>query len=1642
MLDRKIANKILSLILTVSMVLTISGPTLSFAADGIKDAGNNRISIERISGQNRYQTAIEISKYKTKISKNKTRDTVIIASGENFADALSGGGLAAILDTTILLTKKNKIENDVLNEIKRLGAKKIYIIGGMDSISHIVEEQLKKIATVKRIAGSDRFQTSVLVKDEMEKFGASKKYGYVNGNIYPDALSAVAYLAKQKSPLILTNGKHLPKGDLDIKDCIIFGGENSINIRELKGKRISGKDRYETSQKIAQEGFSSVKTAVVVDGTNYPDALASISIAKEYNAPIILLGKKTINDSVKKYFNNLSKVIINGGEDSVSKDIENKIKGIINKEESQKPSYRPNDSSSSGSNTEKPGTGKPETEKPGKDKPNDNDLVISIDKEEPDNKKNDEFKTLSDKLDLKVETGSANIKKISYTQVGSSEKETKGELKKNKDWVKNDIPLEIGYNDFVIKTEYKDGKIKTEEVQALRLSEEVGFKDNVKDLSKSESDKLGDKLITYYKYKENNETVYAIIAKKHDFKYKKNEIIVIEPTEKIPTGLTIQIKETGKVTEVKGKINKNENKGLDTFNDIDYMVIYATKPDQSEVYDGNVAMMFDKVDKENPIAFIYTPNGTSIEYSSGNESEEFKLNNSGHDSFYGKNIYTAKKLQAIKRSNNTNDIENKKGFQKDAIKNLIDSRKVEASPSKLALKFGESILWDDDGDKETKNDQVKISGKFELNDIKVQQDYILPQQVYGKISYNKVANAKLSTGAKIDIKDIVNDINKSVNGGYENKIEFFGGEIEGVDMNDKIILCTVGINLNSVAVGNLNTIKPLSKAPILIVSLYIDMYGELKASASIDYNYKAYIEDGANIQKKNKKFKHGRGVKDDEKYNNIYDDGKYVVDVYNTVGRSEKEKNEQPLNEIVATANGKALYGLGIGIQSGVMLSGLVPFIVYMGLTNEMAASFDGSFGYDFNKKAWKDVKVKGNVVLKYLAKTGAAIKLKLKGPSGNNLLDINKKVNNEYELFKVPKDFTNDVEKYIEDMECYSFEYRVMENNEVEITGFKRNKDKDIGIYYERARTIEIPSKIKGMDVTSIGNRAFKHKDIWSVKLPKAIKSIGEEAFSKNCLNEINLPDTISFIGKGAFEKNLIGSLSIPRRVTKISENAFSENCLSSVVLPDNITSIGENAFADNNLTSLIFPNKLKEIGNRAFCRNALTSLSIPEGVTRIGIYAFNDNSITSVSLPNSLKTIEHGIFQKNCLTSISIPEGVTSIGGYAFYDNNLSNLSLPEGLLSIGTAAFYRNSLSKLTIPGSVTEIDMFAFQNNRLTSLSLQEGIKIISWHAFQENCLTEISIPNSVSHIAPEAFYNNLIGEMSIPKHIRDNINWVYYFMDRRVEKEDNQVSEDDFEYKVIDNNEIEITGYKGNAYDMVIPDSIGGKDVTSIGPLVFYKDRYSYKSRLRSVILPKNLKSIGESAFDGNKLTSLSLPEGVTNIGRYAFFGNRLTGLSLPEGITSIGPHAFAGNKLSSLSIPEGITKIGWGAFAGNKLTSLKLPKGMPIIEDGTFKNNYLTDLIIPEDVTEIRYEAFSHNKLTSVSFPNSLKRIDTRAFFENNLSSIYLPKNLDYLGDKAFTMNRCNYVEGLSTVKEEGDFVFDGNIRNNGRVTRAWEWDS
>ena len=276
------------------------------------NAGVNDTTTSRVDGRDRIETGIDISKKYYDKAK-----TVIVVRPDLFPDSMTASVLAKLKDAPILLNPTNKLDSRVAAEIKRLGADEVIIVGGQNSVSEKVREDLKAFdadKNVERIAGADRYETSEMVAKRVVGITGKKNTGVVaSGQVFPDALSVGTFASREGYPILLVKKDMVPDqveraiSDLEIKKTYIAGGTNTISkATEAKlpsvVERMAGKDRYETSVAIAKSKFKDSKDAFIASGEEFADALVISPVSGKYNRPTLLASRnKNVNAIVKKY---------------------------------------------------------------------------------------------------------------------------------------------------------------------------------------------------------------------------------------------------------------------------------------------------------------------------------------------------------------------------------------------------------------------------------------------------------------------------------------------------------------------------------------------------------------------------------------------------------------------------------------------------------------------------------------------------------------------------------------------------------------------------------------------------------------------------------------------------------------------------------------------------------------------------------------------------------------------------------------------------------------------------------------------------------------------------------------------------------------------------------------------------------------------------------------------------------------------------------------------------------------------------------------------------------------------------------------------------------------------------------------------
>ncbi|WP_430790467.1 cell wall-binding repeat-containing protein [Virgibacillus flavescens] len=301
--------------------------------------------INVVSGADREETAIAASH---EMYPEGGADTVVVTTGYDFPDALSAGPLASQFDAPIIPVRANgELSDKALNEIERLGAKNVYIVGGETAVKASVVNRLNTISissdNIERLAGANRYETNLAIVKELQDLGMTGNGVFLaTGQTYADALSAASVAGEKGMPIVLTNGKDISEETskvLEDEDVYVLGGETAVPEEvlaeadkvALSVTRLGGANRYGTLVEILKEFDVSSDKLFAASGMDYPDALAAAPLVTQKNGLLLLVGPDKLPNEVEAYLtkynytHNVNSVTVLGGDTAVSQDVKDAL---------------------------------------------------------------------------------------------------------------------------------------------------------------------------------------------------------------------------------------------------------------------------------------------------------------------------------------------------------------------------------------------------------------------------------------------------------------------------------------------------------------------------------------------------------------------------------------------------------------------------------------------------------------------------------------------------------------------------------------------------------------------------------------------------------------------------------------------------------------------------------------------------------------------------------------------------------------------------------------------------------------------------------------------------------------------------------------------------------------------------------------------------------------------------------------------------------------------------------------------------------------------------------------------------------------------------------------------------------------------
>ncbi|WP_192498699.1 cell wall-binding repeat-containing protein [Ornithinimicrobium pratense] len=311
--------------------------------------------IDRVGGDDRYETAAMVSQMFP-----EGADTVYVASGQGFADALAGSAPASsgllpqghmqVMNTPdgdpapVLLTRNDELMSDTVDALEALEPSNIIILGGPVAINEDVEEELAEYGEVSRVAGDNRYETAAnlaMMFDNVDTVYLASG----DDRAYADALAGAARAGMENVPVLLTRSNEVHSATAEALETlapaniVIVGGPVAINdgVEEALAEygevtRIAGGNRYGTAVAISQIHDADVPVVYIASGENYPDALAGSALAGHEGVPVLLTRQANLANSTAAELERLNpeRIVVLGGQVAVSENVVNQIEDIWN----------------------------------------------------------------------------------------------------------------------------------------------------------------------------------------------------------------------------------------------------------------------------------------------------------------------------------------------------------------------------------------------------------------------------------------------------------------------------------------------------------------------------------------------------------------------------------------------------------------------------------------------------------------------------------------------------------------------------------------------------------------------------------------------------------------------------------------------------------------------------------------------------------------------------------------------------------------------------------------------------------------------------------------------------------------------------------------------------------------------------------------------------------------------------------------------------------------------------------------------------------------------------------------------------------------------------------------------------------------
>ena len=289
------------------------------------------VTIQRIFGNDRFATGVEVSR--AQFPTDGSASAVVIARGDEFADALAGTPLAVAEDAPLLLTRTDALLPEVEAELRRVlpTQRVVHLLGGEAALAPAVEDRLRDLGyRVERHAGDTRYDTAVAIAGAL---GNPDTVLVTRGDLFPDGLTAGVAAAHVDGAVLLTpperRGAQVDAYLADEEPATVYAVGGPAARPYPEATALVGDDRIATAVAVAARLVPTFPAVGIARADVFADALTGGVDSARRGGPVLLTHGDRLDPRVRSAIcagqDRLRTIVLYGGTAALDDGVESAL---------------------------------------------------------------------------------------------------------------------------------------------------------------------------------------------------------------------------------------------------------------------------------------------------------------------------------------------------------------------------------------------------------------------------------------------------------------------------------------------------------------------------------------------------------------------------------------------------------------------------------------------------------------------------------------------------------------------------------------------------------------------------------------------------------------------------------------------------------------------------------------------------------------------------------------------------------------------------------------------------------------------------------------------------------------------------------------------------------------------------------------------------------------------------------------------------------------------------------------------------------------------------------------------------------------------------------------------------------------------